>query len=585
MTDYYVASAGNGGSDANDGLTDTTPWETITKVNATATTGDVVQFNRTDAFIGLLTPAAGGITYTYYGTGANPVIDGNGTGTTLFINNLDNVNVDNLEFNGYTTNAVWYTGTSSNGSVHGCVFKNHAAGNPGTGVRLSGTSSFITISDCYVYQGDEYGIRCDGNGGDCLIEGCVVHGQTTALPTNANFAAIYVNASARSIVRDCFIDSWYRNAAAIVPGYFRYDTVEAGYVDGLIVNNPLANNYIHGGDAGKPLLIKGLIMGGSPQDGVAIVGTSVVDLVNCNIQYATLNGINTNGQKTRIFNCNVSNNTRGGITTETSNAGLEIYDSVVANNGFDGVNAWNGIRADTGTAIIQNTFVSTSAQDGINGINGVAMTVIGCEVSFSGNKDYDGAGGDGVSVHDTCTLRMEGCRIHNNSKTGTANVGTSVGTIKNCTFHNNGYNVSPAIQRAYGDVVISETADFDMQGCILINSSKAVFAGVNYTGDNNIYYNTKHTFIFDDGATLYDLAGFIGTGKEGVNSTFEDPLLDVDYVPTISSPAYNSVSKWWQNTEIRPTSAAHNNEPYPDTNADRGGVQSTHYTTHTENLS
>ncbi|MCC2626387.1 MAG: putative Ig protein [Thermomicrobiales bacterium] len=69
---YYVK---NGGSDAADGLSDDTAWATISKVNATATTGDTVRFKRGGVYrTTTITPAASGITYEDYGSGAKPRI-------------------------------------------------------------------------------------------------------------------------------------------------------------------------------------------------------------------------------------------------------------------------------------------------------------------------------------------------------------------------------------------------------------------------------------------------------------------------------------------------------------------------------
>lgn len=71
-TNYYVAS---NGLNSNSGLIGF-PWQTIAKVNAVATSGDVVYFNRGDVFDGAIIPKANSITYDAYGTGAQPIING-----------------------------------------------------------------------------------------------------------------------------------------------------------------------------------------------------------------------------------------------------------------------------------------------------------------------------------------------------------------------------------------------------------------------------------------------------------------------------------------------------------------------------
>jgi len=75
-TSYYVA---NNGNDANNGLTPTTAWQTINKVNtATFANNDSVLFKRGNVFRGAVSSNKFplGIRYDAYGTGANPVIAG-----------------------------------------------------------------------------------------------------------------------------------------------------------------------------------------------------------------------------------------------------------------------------------------------------------------------------------------------------------------------------------------------------------------------------------------------------------------------------------------------------------------------------
>ena len=80
-TDYYVSSTG---SDAANGTSQLTPWQTLNKVYAPGfyySPGDRILFKRGDTFYGELTVISSGtsvsrITYGAYGTGANPVISG-----------------------------------------------------------------------------------------------------------------------------------------------------------------------------------------------------------------------------------------------------------------------------------------------------------------------------------------------------------------------------------------------------------------------------------------------------------------------------------------------------------------------------
>ncbi|MCP4709615.1 MAG: right-handed parallel beta-helix repeat-containing protein, partial [Planctomycetes bacterium] len=73
---YYVSNSHPGASDANDGQTESTPWETIAKVNSTPVSGDVVLFRRGDIFRGQVDVRQPDIHYGAYDTGDNPVISG-----------------------------------------------------------------------------------------------------------------------------------------------------------------------------------------------------------------------------------------------------------------------------------------------------------------------------------------------------------------------------------------------------------------------------------------------------------------------------------------------------------------------------
>ncbi|MGD0756230.1 MAG: Ig-like domain-containing protein [Bacteroidales bacterium] len=80
-TDYYISSTGN---DAANGLSSSTAWKTIAKINSGFSAfkpGDRILFNRGDTFNGTLNISKSGsignpITVGAYGTGADPVING-----------------------------------------------------------------------------------------------------------------------------------------------------------------------------------------------------------------------------------------------------------------------------------------------------------------------------------------------------------------------------------------------------------------------------------------------------------------------------------------------------------------------------
>jgi P2-related tail formation protein len=78
-TNYYISPVGN---DNNNGTSPTTPWKTIAKINSrTFSAGDVIMFQRGGVWRETLSPlssgsASGQISFSAYGTGAKPVING-----------------------------------------------------------------------------------------------------------------------------------------------------------------------------------------------------------------------------------------------------------------------------------------------------------------------------------------------------------------------------------------------------------------------------------------------------------------------------------------------------------------------------
>lgn len=71
---YYVSTSGN---DENDGLSESTPWETLEKASfATLNPGDTVLFKRGDIWKGQWLDCQKGVTYSAYGTGPKPAFYG-----------------------------------------------------------------------------------------------------------------------------------------------------------------------------------------------------------------------------------------------------------------------------------------------------------------------------------------------------------------------------------------------------------------------------------------------------------------------------------------------------------------------------
>ena len=100
---YYIDATG--GNDTNDGLTPSTAWKTLTKVDATTfVAGNQILFKSGEVWTGKLAPKGSGsagnpIIIDKYGTGSKPLIDGNGlTGSgTVYLYNQQYWEINNLD--------------------------------------------------------------------------------------------------------------------------------------------------------------------------------------------------------------------------------------------------------------------------------------------------------------------------------------------------------------------------------------------------------------------------------------------------------------------------------------------------------
>lgn len=129
---YFISPSGN---DNNNGLSSSTPWKTIAKVNAsTFSPGDLVLFEGGQTFIGKLYIASSGssglnIKFASYGTG-KAIINGAGS-TAVYIYNASYVSIDSLVVTGN-----WNATAQSGNDSYGILFYNDLPG----GVKLGEVS-------------------------------------------------------------------------------------------------------------------------------------------------------------------------------------------------------------------------------------------------------------------------------------------------------------------------------------------------------------------------------------------------------------------------------------------------------------
>lgn len=170
-TIYYVDSAT--GNDTNSGLDSSSPWKSLSKVNAmTFLPGDRILFKAGSRYTGVLKPKGcgvegGPIVIDMYGEGDKPRIDGGGIYATVLLENTEYWEINNLEI----TNT-----TSVRGKYKGVAIK----------IENFGPAHHIHLKNLYIH--DVYGsnskstlsrgIHCRNEGStrtrfdDLLIENC-----------------------------------------------------------------------------------------------------------------------------------------------------------------------------------------------------------------------------------------------------------------------------------------------------------------------------------------------------------------------------------------------------------------------------
>ncbi len=111
---YYVSSSA--GSDSNDGCSTSTPWQSLTNVNATTfVAGNQILFQAGGSWTGELHPLGSGasgspIVLSNYGTGAAPIIAGGGAAAAVYLYDQHDWTVQNLEITNTSTTTAQRAG-------------------------------------------------------------------------------------------------------------------------------------------------------------------------------------------------------------------------------------------------------------------------------------------------------------------------------------------------------------------------------------------------------------------------------------------------------------------------------------------
>lgn len=208
---YYVAQTAQvpAASDSNAGTDPTAPWETIAKVAATATNGDIVYFHSASTWVGatpIFTATAG---VKYYGaswgggTRAEFSITSAPTTVGAVILGASNVEFDGFYVNGnnnYTTGigtGYGITADITNIKINNCVVAYTGSAGEGSGKYYYGihicahtgnTISNVDVTNCIVHDVGHEGISVypqyaatSGTANSILVRGCEIYNTGVAL--------------------------------------------------------------------------------------------------------------------------------------------------------------------------------------------------------------------------------------------------------------------------------------------------------------------------------------------------------------------------------------------------------------------
>ena len=206
MATYYVK---NSGSDAANGLTEGTAWQTIAKVNSSQGSfnpGDTISFNKGDSFSGRLNITKMGsvgspITYNSYGTGAKPIFQHAG-GECIQVGAFDNtytgyitidgINITDLTFdvNDKVTAApceqAIRIGFYQDFKKRNITIRNCDMSNVGGGVVING--DFCLVEDCNITNmknvQNTYSTTAPGNDNDYGANPFTLNGSDNIIQDN-----------------------------------------------------------------------------------------------------------------------------------------------------------------------------------------------------------------------------------------------------------------------------------------------------------------------------------------------------------------------------------------------------------------
>lgn len=561
-TDYYVSSSG---SDSSTGLSSSTPWKTISKVNSefyNLNSGDRILFKRGDTFFGTLNIEGSGssgnpITISAYGTGANPVISGFTTvsnwseyGGGIYYKTISCESDPNIvSFNGVNTpmgkwpNSGYMTIDShtSNTSIYDAALssdpdwtgaevvirKNKYIWDRNTITDHSGSSIYYTSGSGYSAD-DEYGYFIQNS-----------------LETLDEPGEWYYDGS-----------NFYMFFGSGSPSNY---TVKVGCLDQLVYLD--GNNYI---------TLDNLSFEGANIYGIQIRNSDYVTIQNCSIEFTGRNAIYGPWWGSSPY-CKINNNT---IRNTNNNAivlwGDHTYASVTNNKisntglligmGVSGDGTYIGISVAGDNGLIQyntvensgyvgisfagdNTTVANNVVDGFNLVKndgGGIYTYVGTGTWYTGLKVTDNIVLNGIGYGDATPgddVIAAGIYLDDRSRNVTVTNNTVADCISAGIFLHNAHEINLSRNTLYNN-----GSGNDSYGCqmLLVHDTYSPDDPIeNISMNNNIFFSrTASQYVMSFSTFEYDIPNF---GSSDYNY-YAKPINNTYIARTWSSGWYGSVT-------------------------------------------
>ena len=499
-TTYYVSNAG---LDTNNGLSATTSWKTLDKVNTIAfLAGDQILFQRGSTFYGSLIIKRSGnagnpITYGAYGSGANPIFNGlvsaadwTNTGNNIWVstNNVSSLSDCNMVLinnintpmgrypNAGTANAGYIQYQSFNGN--GSITSSSLNGSP----NWTGAEAVIKTQRFSI----DRTVIASQSGGTLILKI-----PTVCTPTN-NYG-FFIQNDLRTLDAQ---NEWYFNPGTKKISVYSINkptNVQVASIDKIITVN--ANN----------IVLDNLTIIGANGFGIFHwshdPNLTNLTIQNCNVQYSGQDAINVFVDRLNILNNKISDSNNKAIEISAS-TNIVVDNNNIRNSGvLLGMHQANGTFSAVQVGGVSNTTVVISGNTIINSAHN-AMTIGADNTTVRNNfiDTYCTLIDDGAAIYGGHNALITSNIIINGIGNSDGTYGTFPaiaagiypdGTASNLEISNNSvFNAA-----YYGIFLDSNAASMTISGNTVLNSSSAQMR-INYPAALSTLGFNVHDNIF-----------------------------------------------------------------------------------------